>query len=281
MVRLYVGFELQRLREAAGKSQPEAGKAIDTSKAKISHFESGRNLPSLLEAEALLKFYGAPHLVDVIADLIVQAREAKSTFDLNPDLELAPGFSLYVGVEQGASTVFTYDATLFMGILHSRRYAEATVRGVLGEAVSDDHVAGLVDLRMRRQVALDRADNPLHVTAVINQGVLHQQFGGVDVAAEQLDYLLTMAERDNVSLRVLPFSAGAHPAVHGPFTRLEFPVPGDFGLVYTEDLTGGRFHDDTGVVDRYTQAGARLLELALSEGQSLSMIRTARKEMTR
>jgi hypothetical protein len=137
----------------------------------------------------------------------------------------------------------------------------------------------LVDLRMRRQAVLDRAEPQLDIVVVINQGVLHQQVGGPAVAAEQLSHLLELAERDNVTIRVLPYGAGAHPAMHGPFTRLEFPIDRDPGVVYLEALSGGRYRDDTEDIDRYTRAGDRLVELALPEPDSLSLIDTIRKEL--
>lgn len=283
VVKRYIGFELQRLREAAGLGQPDAAKKIDTSKARIGHLENGRSLPRLPEVELLLNYYGAPDLIDAIKDLVVQVREAdaNSTFDLDPSLDLAPGFSMYVGLEQGASRIFTYDAVVVMGILQCRSYAEATVRGYLGgQDLSDDHVNELVDLRLRRQSVLDRTEPRLDVTAVINQGVLHQQVGGPAVAAEQLAHLLTLAERDNVTIRVLPYEAGAHPAMQGPFTRLEFPIARDPGVIYLEDLSGGRYRDDTEDIDRYTRVEARLLELALPERESLSVIDTVRRELT-
>lgn len=281
VVKRYIGFELQRLREAAGKSQPEAGKAIDTSKAKISHFESGRNLPSLLEVETLLTFYGSADLIDMFKDLIVQAREAGSTFDLDSSLDLSPAFSMYVGLEQGASRIFTYDAIVVKGILQCRSYAAAAIRGsrVGGTAMSVDYVDAQVDLRMRRQAVLDRLEPRLDVVAVIDEGVLRKHVGGAAVAAEQLDHLLRLAERDNVTIRILPYSAGAHAAMYGAFTRLEFPIPRDPGVVYLEDLSGGRYRDDTEDINRYAQVGDQLLELALPEETSLSVIDSIRKEL--
>jgi transcriptional regulator with XRE-family HTH domain len=280
VVKRYIGFELRRLREAAGKSQPQAAKEIDTSKGRVGHFETGRNMPSLLEAEALLTFYGAADLIDLFKDLIVQAREAASTFDLDPSLDLAPGFPMYVGLEQGASRITAYSPLVIHGILQCRAYAAATIRGTnIGDALTDVQVDAQVDLRLRRQVALDRVEPRLEVTVVINQGVLYQEVGGPAVAAEQLAYLLTVAERDNVTIRVLPYNAGAHPAMHGPFTRLEFPIPRDPGVVYLEDLSGGKYRDDTEDIDRYTEVGDRLSELALSEPESLSLIDTIRREL--
>ncbi|WP_169735328.1 helix-turn-helix domain-containing protein [Actinokineospora inagensis] len=276
MVKRYIGFELQRLREQAAKSQPDAAREIDTSKAKISHFESGRNLPSLLEAERLLTFYGTPEMIDGFKDLIVQAREAPSTFDLDPSLDLAPGFSMYVGLEQGASRIFTYNALVVTGLLQCRAYAAATVRGYLGgDDLSEVQVEELVELRMKRQVALDR----LEVTAVINEGVLHQQVGSPQVTAEQLGHLLGLADRGGVTIRVLPFASGAHAGMHGPFTRLEFPIPRDPGVVYLEDIPGGRYRDDTEDIDNYRAVGDQLLGLALPERESLTLIDTIRRDL--
>jgi DNA-binding XRE family transcriptional regulator len=283
VVKRYIGFELQRLREEARKGQPEAAKKIDTSKARIGHLENGRSMPRLPEVEMLLTYYGAPELIEDLQHLIVQTRDAETTgawrFDLDPGLDLKPGFSMYVGLEQGASRIFTYDAVLVMGLLQCRAYAEAVVRGSrLGGPVDDGHVDALVDLRMRRQVILDRVQTRPEVVAVIDEGVLRKQIGGPAVAAEQLAYLLTVAERHNVIIRVLPESVGAHPALHGPYTQLSFPIERDPGVVYNEDVTGGRLTDDTEHIDRYTQVGARLLELALPEGRSLSVIDNIRKE---
>jgi Domain of unknown function (DUF5753) len=149
-----------------------------------------------------------------------------------------------------ASRIFTYDAMAIKGIFQCRRYAEATISAYVdGGGLSADQVGELADLRMRRQVALDCAEPRLEVVAIINQGVLYQQVGGPAVAAEQLGHLLTLADRDNVTIRVLPFGTGAHPALHGPFTRLEFPIERDPGVVYLEDLSGGRYRDDTEDID--------------------------------
>ncbi|GAA3848779.1 helix-turn-helix transcriptional regulator [Saccharothrix violaceirubra] len=280
MIRRYVAFELKRLREASGKSQQDAATRIDTSKSRVTHLESGRNMPKLLDIEALLELYGVPEMTEQFKELIVQARESGPVFDLDSTLNLLPGFDMYVGLEQGASRIFTYDAVVVKGILQCRRYAEATIRGHLGGAdLADDRVRTLVDLRMRRQTAFERSEHPLEVMAVIGEGVLRQQVGGADVAAEQLEYLLTLAERENITIRVLPFSSGAHPAMQGPFTRLEFPIERDPGVVYLEDLSGGRYRDDTEDIDRYAQVGAHLLDVALPARKSLSVIDTIRREL--
>jgi transcriptional regulator with XRE-family HTH domain len=280
VVRRYVAFELKRLREAAKKNQSEAAKRLDCVATRITHLENGRNLPRLIDIEILLPFYGVPELVPHLQDLVASIRTGGPIVELDvAAMKLPRGFDMYVGLEQGASRVFTYDAVVVRGILQCRRYATAAVRGHYGSDLSDDRVDEIVDLRMRRQEALDRVDPRLDVVTVVDEGVLRKEVGGPNVAAEQLAYLLTLAERDNVTIRVLPPGVGAHPGFHGGFVQLGFPIDRDPGVVYLEDLSGGRYHDDTDVIDMYTAVGDRLLELALPEQESLSLIDTIRREL--
>jgi transcriptional regulator with XRE-family HTH domain len=282
VIRRYIAFELKRLREAAGLNQAEAAKRIDTTKGRIGHFETGRNLPKLPDIELLLPFYGAPELVDGFQELVLQARDAAGpVFEPDDTTALPPGFDLYLGLEQGASKLFTYDAAVLNGILQCRRYAEAAFRGHHIDAPSDTQVTDIVNLRMRRQEALDRVEPVLDVVAIIDEAVLRKEIGGTDVAVEQLDYLLTLSERPNVSIRVLPNSAGAHPSLHGAFIVLDFPIERDPGVVYLEDRTGGRYQDDTDYIDEYTKVADRLSDLALPERESRSMIAAVREEIAR
>ncbi|XVS65260.1 helix-turn-helix domain-containing protein [Actinosynnema sp. CA-299493] len=278
VLRRYIAFELRRLREIAGKSQLDAGKRLDTSKSRITHFESGRNLPKLTDVELLLPFYGADDLVSGFRELIVQARTAAPVFEWDESMTLPPGFDLYLGLEQGASRLITYDAMTFKGILQCRPYAEALFRGH-EVGLPDSEVQRRLDLRMRRQDALNRDESPLELAAVIDQAVLHRRIGGPGVLGLQLDHLLTAAERPNITVRVLPYSVGVHPALHGSFTILEFPIERDPGVVYVEDRIGGRYRDDTEEIDEYAAVAGRLLELALPESDSASMINEAREEL--
>jgi hypothetical protein len=117
--------------------------------------------------------------------------------------------------------------------------------------------------------------------ADFDEAVLRKEIGGIDVAVEQLDYLLTLSERPNVSIRVLPYSAGAHPSLHGAFIVLDFPIERDPGVVYLEDRTGGRYMDHTDDIDEYTKVADRLCDLALPESESRSMIAAVREEIAR
>lgn len=278
VLRRYIAFELRRLRETAGKNQAEVGKRLDTSKARIAHFESGRNLPKLTDVEILLPYYGAADLVDGFKELITQARNATQVIEPDESMTLPPGFDLYLGLEQGASRLVAYDAMLVTGLLQCRPYAEALLRGHDTKR-PDEEVQYELDLRMQRQGVLDREEAPLEIVSVIDEAVLHRQIGGPVVLGQQLDHLLAAAERPNVSIRVLPYTVGVHPALHGSFTILEFPIARDPGVVYAEDRIGGRYRDNVEEIDEYAEVMDRLLELVLPESDSVSMIRRIRKEL--
>jgi transcriptional regulator with XRE-family HTH domain len=279
VVKRYIALELRRLREAADLGQKEAGKVIDTSQTRIAHFESMRNLPRLHDLEKLLDVYGAPELTPGIQELIIQLREAAGpTFEIDTTAQLPPGFDLYLGLEQGASRIVCYSAMTVHGMLQCRPYAEALLRGH-DLSLPDSEVQRRVDLRMRRGHALDRSEPIVEFVAVIDESVLRRQIGGPQVLAAELDYLLERSRRRNVSLRVLPYAAGVHKALDGAFVVLKFPIERDPGVVYLQDLNGNQFRDDVKGIAEYTAVANHLLELALSERDSLALIKKVRKEV--
>nr|WP_225953432.1 DUF5753 domain-containing protein [Kibdelosporangium phytohabitans] len=117
------------------------------------------------------------------------------------------------------------------------------------------------------------------LVAILDEAVLHRQIGGRGVLCQQLDHLVEVAKRPNVTIRVLPFKAGVHPGLHGSFTILKFPIERDPGVVHVEDRIGSRYRDHVEEIGEYSAVEDRLLEAALSEAHSLSVIRKVRKEL--
>jgi transcriptional regulator with XRE-family HTH domain len=279
VVKRYIALELRRLRKAAGLKQEEVAEVIDTSQTRIAHLESMRNLPKLHDLEKLLERYGAPELTPGIQELIIQLREAAGpTFEIDTTAQLPPGFDLYLGLEQGASRIVCYSAMTAHGMLQCRPYAEALLRGH-DASLPDSELERRVDLRMRRRAALDRPDPVLEFVAVIDESVLHRQIGGPEVLAAQLDYLVESSRQPNVSLRVLPFTAGVHKALDGAFVVLKFPIERDPGVVYLQDRIGNQFRDHVKDIVEYTAVADHLQGLALSEADSLALIKKVRKEV--
>lgn len=281
VIRRYVALELRRLREEKGGiSQAKAGEYIGarSSQSVIAKYESGERQPRLGDIRLLLELYDRTDLFDQFRDLMTHTTTPGPAFDLDNVTDLPENFDMYVGLEQGASKIVTYDSMIVKGILQCRAYAEALVRGH-EPGLSDSQVSIRLDLRMRRSLALDRADPQLELIAVIDESVLHREIGGPAVLAEQLDHLLAAAERPNVSIRILPYSVGVHPALHGTFTLLDFPIARDPGVVYVEDRIGGRYRDDIPDIDEYTSVAETLLDLALSDKRSVTLINSVRKKV--
>ena len=281
VIRRYVALELRRLREEKGGiNQTKAGEHIGSRSPQsvIAKFEAGERMPKLGDVRLLLDLYDRPDLFDQFRDLMTHTTAPGPAFDLDNVVDLPENFDMYLGLEQGASKIMSYDAMTVKGILQCRPYAEALLRGH-DPGLSDSQVTVRLDLRMRRSLALDRADPRLELIAVIDESVLRREIGGPAVLAGQLDYLVSATDRPNVSIRVLPYSVGVHPALHGTFTLLDFPIERDPGVVYLEDRIGGRYRDDIPDIDEYRSVADRLLELALSDKRSVALINKVRREM--
>jgi transcriptional regulator with XRE-family HTH domain len=272
VVQRYVAFELRSLRKRAGVSQNEAAKRIDAGQTKITHLETARYLPRLTDVELLLPLYGASERVREFQDLINHARVTRPPFELDNEVELPRGFDLYVGLEQGAAGLVAYQCLVVDGLLQRPAYAEALIRGN-DRTLSDTEVARQVDLRMRRQEAFKRPHEPLDVRVLMEEAVLYRVVGDKSVLADQLEHLLALVERPNVAIRILPTSVGAHPGLHGTFTLLRFPIERDHGVVWVEDLSGGRALDQLADIDRYAGVAERVRRLALPEQASVAVIK--------
>jgi hypothetical protein len=122
-------------------------------------------------------------------------------------------------------------------------------------------------------------DNPLRLSVVLDQSVLHRRFGNRDVMQSQIKQLLDLSESDSISLRILPLD-GPHPIGTGAFVLLQFDEAHDVvhqDVVYLEHLTGGRYVEEEDEAYRYRRSFDRLSEISLDEVRSREMLTAARK----
>jgi hypothetical protein len=171
------------------------------------------------------------------------------------------------------------------GLFQTPEYARALTRVHVPEE-SDAEVDRRVELRLARQAILRRPIDPPLLRVALRETVLRSPVGGAEVMAGQLRRLAETSELPNVSLRVVPFTAGLHPGmVAGPFEILRFPVNGG-GLesepptVYSDIYTGAIYLDKPREVESYDRAFEEIWETALDEGTSRDLIRQAAEEMT-
>ncbi|SDR00560.1 helix-turn-helix domain-containing protein [Actinopolyspora saharensis] len=275
VLRRYIAFELKRLREARGCTQAQVASYMRCAQSRITHIESQRNLPRLEFLEKLLRYYDCTEdQVRHFGGLLERANTKSWWTGIDHSREPLQ-FDLYLGLEDGASRIESYDPLLIPGLLQTPRYTEAIVRA--GQQTEHD-LDRQVDLRVRRQSALTRPDSPTHLWAVIDEQALDRPVAEPAVMREQLDKLLDTAELANVTLQICPVAVGGHPALTGPFTILHFPMPHDPGVVYIETRIKGFWFEEQPEIDQYTQIMNHLRTIAASPEQSKKLLNDKREE---
>ena len=183
----------------------------------------------------------------------------------------------YVGLESAASEIRVYEVSLIPSLLQTEDYARAIITSGMMNGTGDGTERS-VALRMARQPALTRDEPPLLWT-VLDEAALRRQVGGAELMRAQLEHVLELASLQNVALQVIPFGAGAHPAMGRPFVILVFPERVDPDVVYLEDLTSAFYLEDTDEVDRYNVFFNHLRATALSFDESAALITSVLKDL--
>lgn len=238
VLRIALGGQLRKLRESTGITREAAGDAIRGSHAKISRLELGRTGFKERDIRDLLTLYGVidPEERERFLDLARQANEP-GWWHRYSDL-LPSWFGTYLGLEQAASKIRTYEAHLVPGLLQTSDYARAVVSLGYEDANTDRRVA----VRQKRQEILHRQDPPV-VWAVIDEAALHRPVGGAHVHRDQMEHLIKLADLPNVTIQVLPYSAGEHAAAGSSFSILRFAESELPDIVYLEHLTSALYLD--------------------------------------
>lgn len=265
-LRWLIGNELRLSRERVGRKQSEAAGVLSCSQAKINYLEIGRNTQRPEEVTALLRFYGADvAVIDRLAALAGRADGGTWWADFE---DVVPNwFATFVGLEGLAESEFAYETMTLPGLLQTADYAGGLLGGHLRVPVID--VEQVVNLRMARQDVLD-AELPLRFTTVIEESVLDRAVGGHDAMQAQLRHLLTLTERDNVNVQVMPLSVPVHDGLDGEFMLLDFREARSIG--YIEYPTGAVYIQDHDQLSVYAMAAERLCEAALSPLRSRDAI---------
>jgi Domain of unknown function (DUF5753) len=168
-----------------------------------------------------------------------------------------PGWvASYVGLEEAAATLRTYETHFVPGLFQTPDYARAVLASGMPPLRGADLERG-VELRMRRQQALTRA-NPLRVWAVIEEAALLRLVGSEEVHRDQLEHLLELSRRPTIALQILPVASNAHASGGGAFSILRFDDHAVPDVVYVEQLTGATYIDKLELVGKYAEVMTRL-----------------------
>jgi transcriptional regulator with XRE-family HTH domain len=274
--RRRLAAELRRLREAANLTHQQVADrlGIGFSRAKISHIEMARVAARPIDVKAMLELYGVTG--EEAEHLVALAKDAKQKGWWDSFASVMPdSLRTYVGLESAASSIRTFQPQLIPGLLQTRDYAYALAVAEPTHRAED--VERWVELRLTRQEILFRPD-PLRLWAIMDEAALHRLMGGRKVMRKQLLQLLATADEPHVTIQVLPFEAGAHPAIDGPFSVLGFPDQSDPDVVYLAIQNGSLYLEKEADIARYSLLFDHLQAASLSPTQSLDLIRGLVKE---
>ncbi|EHK87912.1 Helix-turn-helix protein [Saccharomonospora azurea SZMC 14600] len=266
---------MRRLREAAALTIDEVGEKLECSASKISRIETGHVGVTPRDVRDMLELYGV-HGDDQEA-LVQLAREARKRGWWHAYNEVFTG--AFVGLEADASSLKAFQALLVPGLLQTERYAHAVIRAMRPGA-EDAEIERRVAARMARQRLL-RDPNPPEYWAIIDEAVLHRMVGDDEVMAQQFTQLCEIARLPHVTVQVVPFGAGAHPGMEGPFLILGFPEPADPDVVYVDSTSSGLYLELEADVRRYALMFDHLRAAALKPDDSVDAIADAARRCAR
>lgn len=271
--------ELRRLRVESGLTRDEVAEQFDWHPTKITRIETGQwTRLNLRDVRDLLTMYGVTDEAQREA-LVKLARDVRQRgWWQSYDDVLPSEYTHFIGLEAEAASVRTYQQVLVPGLLQTEAYTRAIVQAIQ-PTETPEGVDKRIAVRIERQRRVTE-ERSLQFSAVLGEGVVLQQVGTPEITAEQLRYLADVGNMPNVMVQVMPYDAGAHPAMAGPFEILGFPEPIDPDVVYLDNTVSAVFLEEPEDIAFYVQAFDYLRATALSPKDSGDMLRAAAEELT-
>jgi transcriptional regulator with XRE-family HTH domain len=276
-LRIMLGAQLRRLRENRGISREDAAEAIRATHSKISRLELGRSSFKQRDVSDLLTLYGLTDPTEREAMLSLAQRASTPGWWHRYGDILPSWFESYVGLESAASIIRTYEVQFIHGLMQSPDYARAVILTSNFDRPADE-IERRLELRLERQQLVTQPDAP-RVWGVLDEAALRRAPGAPGILKSQVEHLLELIKLPNVTLQIIPFSAGPHPAAGGPFTLLRFAEPDLPDIVYLEQLNSALYLDKRNDVSEYTQIMDLLCVQAESVTGTRKMLDEIRKDL--
>ena len=273
--QMVLGLRLRDLRERADCSFAEAAAALSVNSTTVRRMEKAEVGLKPPYVEKLLKTYGVPEAE--ISSFLLLVDEANQPGWWHRFRDVLPSwFSLYVSLEGEAGLIRAYEPHCVPGLLQTEDYAGALLRTGFPNA-SEEELGRRVALRMERQELLRRPDAP-RLWVLLEEQVVRRHVGEPSVMRAQIDRLIESTAMPNVTVQVIPFTAGPHPAMFGPFQLFRFEIPELPDIVYTESLSGAVYHDERAETAVYLEALDRMGAQAAPATRTESLLGEIRKE---
>jgi transcriptional regulator with XRE-family HTH domain len=276
---MILGKQLEELRTQAGLTFEQAGEAIGVSHSTIRRMEAAKVARlRLTDAEKLLQTYGVTDQQE-IDTFLKSVREANKRGWWHTYRDVLPDwFAAYLSLEQAALQIRAYEAEFVHGLLQTEAYARALL-GAGNPHASAEATERRVALRMRRQELLSRPAPP-RVWVVMDETVLRWPVGGPEVMRAQIDHLIAVNSLPHVTLQIMPFRNGPHPAMRaGAFHLFRFRAPELPDIVYLSGLVGAVYLDKDDDVVVYREALDRLGAQSAPARKTEELLGAIRKEL--
>lgn len=270
--------ELRRARQAKGLTQEQVAKAMEWSLSKMIRIENASTGISTNDLKALLPLYDVTddeqtdHLVT-----LARAARARSWWSGYRD-EAPPALLQLIEYESAAAAIRQFEAEFIPGILQTEEYARAVLEDYYDENRASERVNALVELRTRREELLDRENAP-HFSFMLDEAVVRRVVGSRAIMHRQLRRLIEAVELDNVTVEVVPFSAGLHPGMKGPFEIVDFADDPDQRVVYLESPRGDILSDNPEETASYVEAFRQIKKTSLGPRKSIAYLSHIADEM--
>ena len=269
-LRIALGGHLRRLREAGGITREAAGNVIRASSSKISRLELGRVACKEYDVADLLTLYGVTNPQER-QTLLTLVRRANAPGWWREYGDVLPSwFATYLGLEQAASVIRTYQPRLVPGLLQTEDYARAVMLRRHPQA-SADEIERRIAVRIARQAFLNQPGAP-ELWVALDEAALQRPPSDEELRRAELLHLIEMAQRPNITLQVVPFEANDDDAVSGPFTILRFSEPDLPDVVYIEYLTNAICLDKKSDTVQYLAIMDNLCIQAMSPTETISLL---------
>ena len=276
VLRMILGRQLQALREKAGLTFQQAANAIYSSEWTIRRMERAEGGLKPLTLKSLLVAYGVTDVREIDAFLALARDASRPGWWHSYGYALPDWFKVAIGLEESASVIRAYEPQVVPGLLQTEAYVRAITAASFPSENQEDSERK-VALRLARQDLLKRPAPPEY-RVVLEETVLRRPIGGAGVMRGQLQHLIDMAAQPSITIQVLPFTAGWHPAMYGMFWIYRFPDDTMPDVVYSESLTSAYYLNKPDETTQYTDALDRMTAQAATPDQTITMLRNILKE---
>jgi transcriptional regulator with XRE-family HTH domain len=277
--RMQLGWELKRLRDKAGFTLAQAVDGLTFSSSKLYRVENGLSaLPKASDLRTLLDRYGVEDEEDV-SFLVEIHRDSLSRSWWSIYRSVLPsGMSMFVGLESGARAIRAWQPNVVYGLLQTESYArELFLMAKPVEETTTEFVERQVQLRMERKRVLTRRESPLELWAILDEAALRRVIGSRDVMREQYEQIVNIAERDNVTVQILPMGAATYRSAYN-FNLLEFEAPLPT-VVQTDVADGSDISDKDTTIWSFSRRFDALRAGALAPGETPTFLQRLAREI--